>query len=47
MESEAVAEFEKEFKKSHRTVKINESGRYSCKDLRFVGGIPDRIVSCK
>jgi len=46
MESEAVSEFEKKFKKNHRKVKISECGLFICKDLRFVGGSPDRIVSC-
>ena len=45
MESEAVAAFEKKFKKNHRKVKISECELFICKDLRFVGGSPGRIVS--
>ena len=46
MELEAVSTFTETYKGFHKKVKITECGLSICKDLRFAGGSPDRMVSC-
>ena len=46
MENEAVTSFKSMFEKKHKNFKLEECGIYLCEDMPFLGGSPDRIVSC-
>ena len=46
MEEEAVHSFEEIYRRSHKNVKISECGLCLCREMPFVGGSPDRMVSC-
>ena len=46
MESEAVTTFLAEFKKHHKKVNARECGIFICGGMPFVGGSPDRIITC-
>ena len=46
MEQEAVSVFVDYYKKFHKQVVIKESGLSICRHIVFVGGSPDRIVTC-
>ncbi len=47
METEAVHTFISDYKHHHKDVTVKECGIYICKDAPFIGGSPDRVVSCK
>ena len=46
MEAEAVSSFETMLKETHKNVSAAECGIYLCEDMPFVGGSPDRIITC-
>ncbi len=47
MENDAVQAFVDIYEKSHTNVKVEECGIFLCQDMPFVGGSPDRILSCQ
>ena len=46
MEAEAVETFCTLYSQTHRNVTVMECGLYLCESMPYVGGSPDRIVSC-
>ena len=46
MEKEAVKSFKQHFEGSHQNVQLQECGIFLCKDMPFLGGSPDMIISC-
>ena len=46
MEIHAVKKFEEVFQKQHKDLKLTECGLFLHKAFPFIGGSPDRIVSC-
>lgn len=46
MEDEAANTFMKLFAETHTNVSVEECGIFLCSDMPFVGGSPDRIISC-
>ena len=38
--------FKKSFSKTHKDVTVSDCGIYICKDIPFVAGSPDRMVTC-
>ena len=46
MEEEAVKTVLQTYKKEHKNSKLKECGFFLDKDLPFIGGSPDKIISC-
>ena len=46
MESEAVDAFTSIFKEKHKDVTVSNCGLFICTEIPFVGGSPDRIITC-
>ncbi len=46
MEAEAVESFTEMFSKSHKNVRVTECGIFFLHEMPFLGGSPDRIISC-